>query len=818
MKKILISCLLLLFVPNLMVAAPARRGAPAAGAATAGGVRGGARGGASTAAPATSAAPAAPKSNSARAASVGRVVKPGTTAAAKPTGAAPAAPKSNSARAAAMGGVIASGAPKVQSAASNAGVVSEQCKEKFFGCMDSFCMQDNANGARCICSDQVKSYDNILEQIERLDAQSLKLGTDGVAHIDMGEAAEEVDRMVQAAASAISGQDNLVDTNVPQTTTNTRKRVHRTFNISDFDSIGLGIDAQPDLEVVNDPLAGLTGDAFQAGVRGICLKQVQAGCEKDMQMLQMMYSTQIRGDCSGYELELKNRLKASTQKLSMAQTAIKEAALEKFDEQNKFSLGQCMVEMRKCIATTGGCGEDFSKCTFYNTGEGLGASGANMALIPVPGAQHIQVATGTLTSIQSKRQICEATVVKNCVAVKDKVWDAFLADIAPTLKAAELIAEDNQRQNTLSDISDCFLNACKEHMDPKNKEGSYDMCLGNPGIVAKQCKVVLDRAGIALTCTNSGQTGAVLCSVTDPTNVGASSVWNGVVAKLGAMRVDACTTQVKSCLTNENRCGENYQNCVGPRGMDLEMVKRMCPPAALTACAENGVMPTNFDEKLGELALGLFLQIDNAAMDACSAAIDEEVMKFCGSLTDCEMKWGASKIGEVLQLDAAAEDKVVITGLVDFSKFEYCNPSLVDTCSGYVSPGGAKYPTVSINMNVNDANPYNGNSANLSLNNMKKIKQDVEVVTNQLIQNQKIKTCIEGRDISQIDGTDEKTTEGRFPRMLDQYLDMIMMSGMIKADENYRRQYEMLKKNAESSILGKIQDSMFISGGVCWIK
>ncbi|MDR1826110.1 MAG: hypothetical protein LBQ49_00275, partial [Rickettsiales bacterium] len=439
MKKVIVYSLMLLLTPCVVSAAtPQRGGARGGGTATTGaaapakqqsgqkpvGARAAALGGS-----AGVAAPAA-AGTTGTTTTAGRVGARGGAPAA--TGAAPAAAapggKPMSARAASTQSVVASGAPKIQTAASSAGVVDEACKEKFFGCMDSFCMQDNANGARCVCSDQVKTYDQVLSEIEKLDAQSLKLATDGVARIDMGESAAEIDKMVN---DAIKNVDNTTQgPEIPNVAGGVKKRVRKSIDVNAFNNIGMDMPdfstEQTKIEVVNDPLAGLTGNALGGAVTGLCLEQVGKGCEKDTKMLQMMYSAQIKGDCSGYELELKKRRNASQQKLAAAQTAMKEAALEKFEEQNKYDLGQCIVEMEKCITTTGGCGSDFSKCTYFNTGQGLSGAGANTAPTPVYKNSSILVGRGTLDTIEKTRPICEAGVVKYCVAVKDQVWPMFL--------------------------------------------------------------------------------------------------------------------------------------------------------------------------------------------------------------------------------------------------------------------------------------------------------------------------------------------------------------------------------------------------------
>ena len=65
---------------------------------------------------------------------------------------APATTKKVNARAATTQKVVSSGT-SIASATTNT-VVSEECRTKYYGCMDSFCMLDNTNGGRCLCSDK----------------------------------------------------------------------------------------------------------------------------------------------------------------------------------------------------------------------------------------------------------------------------------------------------------------------------------------------------------------------------------------------------------------------------------------------------------------------------------------------------------------------------------------------------------------------------------------------------------------------------------------------------------------------------------------
>lgn len=75
-----------------------------------------------------------------------------------------AAPKNTAkpvvaARAGATQRVITTGG-NVSAAATNS-VVNAECQQKYNGCMDAFCILENANGGRCQCNDKIKTLDAI---------------------------------------------------------------------------------------------------------------------------------------------------------------------------------------------------------------------------------------------------------------------------------------------------------------------------------------------------------------------------------------------------------------------------------------------------------------------------------------------------------------------------------------------------------------------------------------------------------------------------------------------------------------------------------
>lgn len=608
MKRIATFCLVLAgFVGAVDAAVPGqRRGSGAQSAATAQ-TQGTQK---TTAARAATGARTAPRTTAARSATpaqrttAARAATPQTTTVAKPV----------AARAATSQKVIGTGT-KVASAAKNI-VVSEECQAKFDGCMDAFCMLDNETGGRCLCSDKNAEFDDILAQIEHLDQQSYKMATVGVERLEMGDDAEAAMAMAQKAADAVTEEMKKEE-----------KKQKRSLDLSMWDANfsfddGSDIFAEKDEMMVS--IEGKEGDALYSAAAEICTAQIPE-CKSELNMLRMVYGQRIKSDCAAYENSLKQQKNASQQKLLAAEKALRETALEQYRSANKYDLGQCTVEFKKCMQTTAGCGEDFAGCASVvamdNTNVTKSTANSTKTYSIKGASTTIQVSASTYDALVAKKPLCE-NVTKSCVNVANQVWDTFLREVAPQLKSAELIAEDNARQNCIGNVSDCFQKACKEHMDPKDPDGSYDICLTRPETMLSFCKIPLNACGIDASSAAAAEQ---------------SNIWDYVLARLSSMRVDSCTTEVKECLQSEDRCGKDYTQCVG---LDTDSIVRMCPYDKLVGCqqkyGESEIKGDAVYDELARLVQGIFLNIDNSMMELCQNAANEAMIKVCGDSENCE--------------------------------------------------------------------------------------------------------------------------------------------------------------------------------------
>lgn len=684
------------------------------------------------------------------------------------------APKSSgvSARAATKQKVVNSGT-KIAGATENT-VVSEECKNKYYGCMDSFCMLDNTNGGRCLCSNRNAELETVLSEIQKLDEQSYAMATAGVEVINMGDSADDVNAMAEKAVKKLTSADDEAKKQ------KARKLNLDTWNIVDDDS-----DDVFSVEEKQNDLANKTGDSLHTAVANMCASQIPE-CSSSMNMLKMMYAQQIKSDCSAYENSLKKQKQDSTKKLATAQQAMREAALEQYQNQNKYDLGQCTIRFKQCMQTTAGCGDDFSKCASMvattNATSKYSAKRKNQQYTISGTTSNITISSATYDTLMAKKPMCD-TVTKQCVAVKNQVWDTFLREVAPELKSAELIAESDLRMSCIGNISECFQKACKDTMDPNDPDGSYDMCLTRPETLKSLCRVQLEP-----------------CETAEP------KIFDYVKARLASMRVDSCTKEVKSCFESEDRCGKDYSKCIG---LDLMSIKQLCPLEKLVGCQQNGEDATW--ETIDNVVQGIYLNADNALLTQCVNVVNAKMAEICGGSDTCYAFDDDKSMGtESLLMQKQNDGSFVIEGLVSFY-----NVKVKEIDKDNQDADNIKFGKYELDINDYASNITGAGSASAAKQRVLSTLGSVQNKINQkialLTSDPKVSMCVYGRDMKQIRGrgevknrygsdnnTDEDSTQARFPNLLDSSITAIINSGLDQASKNYSKKFnELLAKVTE---------------------
>ena len=652
---------------------------------------------------------------------------------------------------------------------------------KYMGCMDSFCMLDNDSGGRCICSDRNAELDAVLTEIEKLDQQSYQMATVGIDSI-------ENDYDINAVYSQPEEEKSGLNLDL--------------WNIS-FD------DDTDETESILDQ----TGDALFRGADEICAAAIPE-CASSLNFLRLAYNQQINNDCAAYENSLDQMRNESNQKLQAARMGLVNASYTAISNANKYDLGQCTVEFKNCMIDTGGCGADFSGCASVAAFDTTNTRGRGVNARPhvIQGAKtNIEIQASTYDILMSKKPLCDS-VTQNCQDVADQVWDTFLRESAPAIKNAELIAEDNARQNCVANISDCFQQACKDNIDPNDPDGSYDLCLTRPEAMLNLCTVPLNACGIS---TASAQDAA------------ASPIWEYVLARLASMRVNECTTQFKECLQSEDRCGPDYTQCVG---LDTDTIMRICPYETLVGCqhvyGDTNIQGDAVYDELYNVAQGIFLNIDNEMLDYCQAALDQAVITACGDADTCDKflddpYLGAQSLNYKICEYAVGEDNQLTLGNCRTSVAQVSDAELgrvvgaTTNALGPITPLGGVIEgtiywdgvTIGDDGNICSTEKY---FENIGLGADKLSEYDIQVISSQLNMlrtdidqvfdiiesDPTVQFCTTGR---RVDGMAEWAGEqqARFPELTSQIKQKITQNALKRARANYYEKYDELTQQQQ---------------------
>jgi hypothetical protein len=654
---------------------------------------------------------------------------------------------------------------------------SSPCQEKYDACMDAGCIIDNDSGGRCQCSNQIKNLNEQLKQIEKDFKSSIDLANSAVDKIKAGD---EVNEMF-----AESGFDEEEDSN-------------------------------DDLDVSTDSI----GDKLRVEMHEICAAKIPE-CKSQLTLIKNMYVQKVKSDCAAFENALKVRGREGRATLAAAEKSARDAALEKYQETNKYDLGQCTIEFTKCMQTTAECGNDFTGCVDTVGKESIYGGVKNTVAINGENSSII-IAQSTMDMLESKKLICES-VLKNCVNVQDKVWDAFLKNSGPQIKIAESKAESNIRTSCLDNISDCFVNACKDTIDGNT---SYDACLTRPEMVKSFCRVELEPCLAATGGTYD--------------NPESSTLWPSILAKLSAMRVDSCTTEMKECMQSDDRCGSDYSKCIG---LDTNIIMRMCPYDKLPGCqkvyGKEKVQGDLVYDEVAQIIEGVILNIDNEMLATCEAAVDTAMTKVCGDSESCAQYALGDKIGaqslnyQVCQYSTSSPDSTkgfkwfdCRASVNDISDYELGrNKNATSEELGYVAPfagvitGVIKWESVEITddgaIDISSYIAALDNEKDIEITDAEKerikselnqLQADINRVIASVEQDNFVQYCITGRHV---DGVTDmfKNNKVRFPKLSNTIRKNIANAALQQAKENYYREYDKLAERMQID-LAKVNERM----------
>ena len=630
------------------------------------------------------------------------------------------------------------------------GLYDQECYDAYYSCMDQFCITENASGGSCACSDDNAKYEQQLAEIQDMVDEAARIRTEEVEKVRAGADAD----IIFTGERKYDENGNIIKTG--ELTAAEKKAQDRQSLMALFDT------ASDDDEDVATGIADKTGNALYNAAQELCTAQIPDKCSSDLNFLTQLYSRQIVSDCRGFENSINAKMAAAKQDLVAAQGEVRTALQESFASANKYDLGTCMVEFKKCMQTDDACGAGWENCVSTIASENMQNNTAvSTAGTTVTTVDKYDITASTMEILNSKRTICEK-VLNQCVAVRDQVWPAFLREAAPTIKVAEAQVESKFRQSCLGTISDCIQTACRDDIAGKGI-ATMDACLARPDMARSFCKVEIDP-----------------CERMEP------QIWDYVTDKLAAMRVDACTNEVKECFTADTRCGANFQNCIG---MDYDYIHDICPIDTLVVCKQNN-KDFSMDD-LDSMLMGLYLNIDNSALTQCENLVDTKMAEICGSTTDCNKFASDDTIGTGSLRSQKDGTTYRVTGMISFGSIKVGDASgkTIDNGDGKTVRLGPGEIGVAEYLNQIRARNSSVNNADGIISSIEEELNNIAGAINRTIemieQDPQIQYCVNGRDLSQITGKANQKTTARFPNLLNSVKMQIAVAALRQAQDNY---------------------------------
>jgi hypothetical protein len=525
-------------------------------------------------------------------------------------------------------------------------------------------------------------------------------------------------------------------------------------------SLKIGFDNSDPFVMQNiDDISKKTGYEKYMAAQNLCGPRLNASCP-DLTIAKTLYAQQIRNDCKSYETAVASRRIKSEQMQGVAQRQVRAAALETFNTINRMDRGECLASFYQCMKSEDACGDNWSGCI----GRGRG--------------------------IDIKRPVCEH-VLNECQLVRDEIWPAFVKIANPEIALASTKIESNSAQSCVSEVSNCMVKKCESDIAATGK-ATMDACLSRPEMVETFCKVEIDK------CTDR-----------------VPGLLDFVRRKLAAMRADACTDEVRACFARDTACGADLTGCLG---LDYETMHRFCPLDKLVVCKKAN--PKFAMADLDNTIMGIYLALDNSALNQCQEIMNARVVDFCGGMSYCNGLFDDDKfLGAGSAQKDRNGDKVMATGLITWSAVELSDGAEWTSCvlrgdadcDKYAKPGDLDIKKYMADFDRVNKGKWGADAARTRVENEliltnKRIQEGFA----QLANDEKLKYCTTGRDLGQITGKNEKTT-GRFPTLLNPARQLVARTAITHAQNNYGQKLESVKKEIikeSSDLVAQFQCNM----------
>lgn len=349
---------------------------------------------------------------------------------------------------------------------------SKKCREVFYGCMDEFCANKDAQLKRCACSARINEFKALEQNLTMVEDKLLDF-SQRLLTVSMDK--EDAAVLNQATAGELAfAQDDTSQSK--KMLDEIAKKLNTSFNDSNFDqslnAISLSLNTDAAFDTI-DPTAGAStttksGTALYSAALPVCREMALEVCSPDeLTVAEGGYQMLIEQDCNTVKKSYQAQSDAARAKVFESGALLDISRLDVHQKRNSDDILTCKTKMLDMLTDSTVCGTDMGKCLDTSgqyidptTGDAILSPNlsnlANLIKRPQNDTQTWATAnTRYVSFLNSKKKFLEPAM-ENCQDTADYVWDLFVEDALSQIKIAQDKKLEQVRQSCTTLTAQCL--------------------------------------------------------------------------------------------------------------------------------------------------------------------------------------------------------------------------------------------------------------------------------------------------------------------------------------------------------------------------
>ncbi len=351
---------------------------------------------------------------------------------------------------------------------------TKKCREVFYGCMDEFCANKDAQLKRCACSTRINEFHGLKENLEQVEDKLLDFSQ---RLLTVNMEAEDAAALNQATAGELAFAQ-ADKSQSKQMLDEIAKKLNTSFDNSNFDqslnAISLSLDMDAAFDSI-DPTAGAStttksGTALYSAALPTCREMALEVCSPDeLTIAEGGYQMLIEQDCNTVKKTYQTQSDQARSKVFESSALLDMSRLDIHQQRNSDDILTCKSKMLDMLTNSTVCGENMEKCLDTtgryidpSTGDAiLTTSLANLSqLIIRPTSSDTTWSSNPtnaryISFLNTKKKFLEPAMEK-CQDIADTVWTQFLDDALAQIKLAQDKKLEEIRQSCTTLLAQCL--------------------------------------------------------------------------------------------------------------------------------------------------------------------------------------------------------------------------------------------------------------------------------------------------------------------------------------------------------------------------